>query len=41
MKPPGNMQGHSPLFYILEHGYGLTMSHPLQHLAIYGQNLIS
>ena len=41
MQSPGNMKGHGSMFDILEHGNGLPMGHPLQHLAVDGQNLIS
>ena len=41
MKSPGDVEGHCALPDVLKHGDGLAVGHPLEHLAIDGEDLVT
>ena len=41
VESPGDVEGHGPLPDVLEHGDGLAVGHPLEHLAIDGEDLVT
>ena len=41
VKSPGDVKGHGALPDVLKHGDGLAVGHPLEHLAIDGEDLIT
>ena len=41
VESPGDVEGHGALPDVLEHGDGLAVGHPLEHLAIDGEDLIT
>ena len=41
VESPGDVEGHGPLPDVLEHRDGLAVGHPLEHLAIDGEDLVT